>query len=117
MAEKERDVLTITLLVLSAGLVGATIGLLFAPQSGKRTRRDLRRMGTRFANRADEFQRDLRDRVNDLIEDALASGQEGLERGREATEQLRKELLHTLESGREVLSEQLDRVEALFSGK
>ncbi len=52
-------------------LVGGTAGLLYAPQSGTRTRR-----------RIADFAEDVRDRAGDVTEEATEKIQKAVERGR-----------------------------------
>jgi len=43
MARKTNSYITDTLYIVGAGVVGAGLGLLFAPKSGRKTRRDIAR--------------------------------------------------------------------------
>ncbi len=67
------------LLILGAVAVGAAIALLYAPRSGKRTRRQLRRGYEEIRDRAAELSDDLVDRVDDLrqfVAGRMEAGQE-----------------------------------------
>jgi gas vesicle protein len=69
--------------ILVGGLVGAGIALLFAPQSGRRTRRDLRHFGKKVLNKSEAIGMDLRNSIERLAEDVSERLQDGVERGRD----------------------------------
>ncbi|HEX4999242.1 MAG TPA: YtxH domain-containing protein, partial [Terriglobia bacterium] len=55
------------LIMLGAGAaLGATAGLLYAPESGRRTRRRLRRAMDRGLDRVEALQESVTDRVSDI---------------------------------------------------
>lgn len=114
MSRDTNEGIRTVLLILAGGLVGASVALLFAPQSGRRTRRNLQRLGNRMASRAQDFQEDLQERVEDLVEELRETGSEGLRKGREATVKVRDEILGTLQAGREILTEKIEEVENLL---
>ena len=66
---QRNDLIKTTLVVMSAGLTGATVALLFAPQSGPRTRKKLKRLGDRLTK---DFGEGFSDRVQSLVKDARA---------------------------------------------
>jgi gas vesicle protein len=82
--------------LILGGLTGATIGLLFAPQSGNETRTQLMEKTT-----------ELRDRTTDRIGDAVAQIQS-------TTEKVTSEVIEKVEEiqhqGEDLLVKQLDRV-------
>lgn len=114
MGQKENHALNTALLMIVSGLVGATVALLFAPQSGKQTRRDIRKFGNKVVNRAEEFQTDLRERIDDFVEEVVDATSSGFEKTKEATTRVREEVVGALQAGKDMISEQIDRVEVLF---
>lgn len=100
---------------LVAGLlIGTGIGILFAPQSGRKTIKEIERWGRRTKDLAWDFQENLKENVNDFIEEITEVTRDSLERGREITEDKKKKILEILESGEKVLSDQKERMEKLF---
>ena len=61
---------------LLGAVVGAGLGLLFAPQSGERTRRDLARRGRKLRDRAEEL---IEDYTDDVVEE-VQEGKKKLQR-------------------------------------
>jgi len=63
-----------TLGVLCAGAgIGAGVALLYAPQSGKRTRRNLARYGSQKLHQLRDFQEDVSSYVSDKADDVWQS--------------------------------------------
>ena len=69
------------LMFLTGFAVGAGVALLLAPQSGEKTRRQIRRQAE-----------GAQDNLEKLGEDLIAKGRELVERGREAAEETAKEI-------------------------
>ncbi|RJQ50171.1 MAG: YtxH domain-containing protein [Nitrospiraceae bacterium] len=95
---------------LIGGLVGAGLALLFAPQSGKKTRKDISR-----------FTKNVAGDAKDLIEDATESVQEMVDRvsdklsdlassRKEITEDARKRFIKTLDNVQKLLEKQKEKL-------
>lgn len=98
------------LVAISAGLIGASIALLLAPQSGRKTRRKLRRAGQDIARRGELFCEDLNDNIREFMEDLEEFGNRGIDKGREAGTRIYSEVIDSLEAGGEAISRQIDRL-------
>jgi gas vesicle protein len=61
---------TVGILSVGAG-IGAGMALLYAPQSGKRTRRDIWRFGSRKMDQLTDFGSDVSSYVSDCVDGAL----------------------------------------------
>ena len=96
-----------------AGLgVGALVGILYAPKSGRETRQDI-------ANGAREGTEYLRNRtkqaaeeVGALVDKGKAQVSEYVERGREAVDRCRAQWEEFVERGKNLVAEQSGRVSA-----
>jgi len=93
------------------GLAGALTMLLMAPQSGERTRRQIRLKALK-----------LRDQVADNAEGAMEKAEESLDEALERVRKLRKETINRVDDvqqrGQDLLEEQRDRVkDAVAAGK
>ena len=93
------------------GLAGALTMLLVAPQSGERTRRQIRRKALK-----------LRDQVADNAEEAREKAEQSLDEALERVRKVRKETLHRVDDvqqrGQDLLEEQRDKVkDVMAAGK
>lgn len=56
---------------LTGAAVGAAVAIVFAPQSGAQTRKDIRRFSKNTVNRLDDLQSDVRDQINEGYEQVM----------------------------------------------
>jgi gas vesicle protein len=68
MSDAGREVAKVTGLVFGGAVVGAALGLLYAPQSGVETRRQIRRYAKRMEVHAIRYGRDLKEGFNHAID-------------------------------------------------
>jgi len=101
------------LLFIAGGMVGATLALLFAPQSGKKTRGVIQEAGEELVGKAEALQEDLSERMAALVEDALVIAEQGLDKGKGMTEKVQEDLLSTLHTSKDLISRQIERAQHL----
>jgi gas vesicle protein len=53
--------------LLTGAVVGAAVALLYTPQSGARTRRDIKKVARKTADRLDDLQDGIRSQAADLV--------------------------------------------------
>jgi gas vesicle protein len=96
-----------------AGLgVGALVGILYAPKSGRETREDLiagAREGTEYLRTRT---RQAAEQMGDLVDIGKVQVSEYVERGREAVDRGRAQWEEFVERGKNLVSEQTGRVTA-----
>ncbi len=63
-----KRLMTDVMMLVGGGVVGAGLGLMFAPHSGAKSRKKMVRMGKMMSNKSDRMMRDLSDRVSDLAD-------------------------------------------------
>lgn len=99
MEERDNKVAAAALLIFAGGVIGAGLALLFAPQSGSRTRKDILRYSKKVRNRADEVVDDLASNVNNMVETIGEKTDELVEKGRDVAGGARKDLIRLIEEG------------------
>ncbi len=82
------------------GLIGAGVAILFAPQSGRRTRRELRHMGKKVLHKSEALGMDLRNSLDNLVDDISGKLKDGVARGRDWSQRAKKDVRNIVESGR-----------------
>lgn len=99
MEDRERKLATAVVLIAAGGVIGAGLALLFAPQSGARTRKDVVRYAKKARNRADEAVEELSVNVNNLVDAIGEKTEELVEKGKDAAGSARKDLIRLIEEG------------------
>lgn len=92
--------------------VGAGIALLFAPQSGEATRRDLKRRARKASELARDAAGDLSDSVVDHYEQARRSVEEGIDSARRTVTMRRHQAAEAVRAGREAAHQARQDLEA-----
>lgn len=72
MNERMKRPINGLMMLLGGGMLGAGIGLLFAPCSGAKSRKKMIKMGRTVSDRSDRLMRDISGRMEDLA-DTMAS--------------------------------------------
>jgi gas vesicle protein len=80
--------------------VGAGLALLFAPQSGDETRRDIRLRARRARRAAERVATDVADSVTDTFGDARRRVEEQIDSARQAIDLKREQVNRAVEAGR-----------------
>jgi gas vesicle protein len=101
------------LMVLGA-VVGASVALLFAPHTGKKTRRELGKYGKKVGSRTQKFVGEIGESMDGVLGDILEYGQEGLEKGKHLSDRARGEILDVLDAGRQYIEEERNKLEKIF---
>ncbi len=81
------------------GVLGSCLTMLFAPESGRRTRERLRDLAA-----------DMRDKTVDVSEDLRDKAEDALERGREVFEEKKTILSAAVQAGKEAIQRERDRL-------
>lgn len=99
MEEREKKIVVAGLMIVAGGVVGAGLALLFAPQSGKRTRKDILRYARKTSLQAGEKIDDLSANVSDLVATIGDKTDDLVEKGRDFAGSARKDLIRLIEEG------------------
>jgi gas vesicle protein len=111
MADKTSNTNTAAAFIAGA-LLGAVAALLLAPQSGRKTRRDIRQFAENAKNKAEAAQLELEHSVSNIIGDATEKLQEGLARGMDWTEGKIVDLQHALQSVRKSIDGEIEKIQS-----
>ncbi len=97
-------------LFLAGGLLGAAIALLLAPQSGKKTRRDIAYLGRMAKKKSEQIQLELGHAIDNLVEGISEKVQDSVDRGREWTDKTAKDVVIALNSGKDFIQKEIEKV-------
>ncbi|MBN2336921.1 MAG: YtxH domain-containing protein [Acidobacteria bacterium] len=98
--------------LIAGALLGAGIALLFAPQSGRKTRRKIRYLAENAGSRAHAVQRELWHSVENIKGDVEERLQAGLADGVQWTDGKLEELRQALAAARKTIGEQVEKIQA-----
>jgi len=108
--ETKNEKLNGALLFVAGSLIGAGVALLLAPQSGRKTRRDIVHLGKMAKKKSEQIQLEMRHALDNLVDDISERMQEGMDRGREWTEQTTQGVVRALNSGKDYIRKELENV-------
>ncbi len=89
----------VALAFILGGALGGCLALLFAPESGRRTRERLRDMAA-----------DVRDRTIDFSEDVRDKAEEALERGKDLLGEKKSMVTAAVQAGKEAMQRERERL-------
>lgn len=115
MEYRENSLITGTLLLAAGALLGAGIALLLAPQSGKKTRRDIARYAKKAKRRAEGVVEDFADSVSGMVDEVGDRAADILGKGKDLAHDAKKEVLHVIEDGQRKLEKQRAKLEKLIA--
>jgi gas vesicle protein len=100
-----------TMLAFTVGaLIGAGITVLLAPQSGRKTRRNLRRMGQKAMNKTEALRLELSRSIDNMADEVWDGLQNEIDRGRDWTEKKVSEVQQAIEAGKDFIRGEIDKV-------
>jgi len=98
--------------LIAGAFWGAVVALLLAPQSGRKTRRDIRQFAEKAANKAEAAQLELRHCIDNIIGDVSEKLQEGLASGMDWTDSKIVDLQRALELTRKSIAEEIEKIQS-----
>ncbi len=102
------------LMLIAGGLIGASIALLFAPQSGRATRKDISRYARKARRRGEDIVDDFTDSVSRMVDTVGEKAADILDRGADLAGDAGKEILKAMEHGHEKLEKHRARLAKFF---
>jgi gas vesicle protein len=100
MADENNRITSGALMLIAGGIIGAGLALLFAPQSGKKTRRDINRIARKTKHKAEDMVDDFVDAVSDMAEVVGDKAADILDQGKELAHEAKKDLLRAMKTAR-----------------
>ena len=101
--------------VLFAGaVVGAAIALMSAPQSGVRTRKNIKKFARKTVDRFDDLQGDIRDQVANWAGDMTEFLKEGVHRGNKLGAEGYEQVLRGFDNAKKCVEDGRSRLEQLI---
>jgi gas vesicle protein len=91
------------LMMLAGATIGAAIALLFAPQTGQKTRKQIVRYGKKAGGRAQEFVSEIAESIDDVLGDVMELGEEGIVKGK-------AEILDVLDAGKKYIEDEKAKI-------
>lgn len=110
MQDNDKTVMVGALMLVAGGIMGAAAALLFAPQSGKKTRQEIARYSRKAKRSAEDFVDDFAESVSDLTEAVSEKASEILDKGKDIAGDAKRELLRAIEDGQHKLEKQKSRL-------
>lgn len=117
MADRDNKVVVGALMLLAGGIIGAGVALLYAPQSGQKTRKEIYRYtkkARRKGEEALEAVEDFTEQVTDMAEAMGERAAEILDRGKDMAYGAKKNLLKALEDGEARLTKERARLSKMI---
>ena len=111
---RKNDTIEKALTFAIGGLLGASVAILFAPQSGDKTRRQIVKYGKKAGSRTQKFVGEIGESLDDVIGDILEAGSDGLDKGKKLTDRARNEILDVLDAGKKYIDEERGKLEKLL---
>ncbi len=89
--------------LIVGGLLGAAIALLYAPQSGRETRKDIQRTARRLKNSTADLIEDTIDDVSDFVNDLREKAADIVEQGAELSDKAKHDIMATLDQAQKAI--------------
>lgn len=114
MEERNDGVVTGAMLVLVGAILGAGAALLFAPQSGRKTRRDISRYARKTGKLVEGVAGEVVGSVVGMADAVEEKAEEFLEKGKDLSKESLEAVLDALNDGQQRLGRQRDRLAKLL---
>lgn len=99
---------------LIGGLLGAGLALLFAPQAGRKTRKDISKFARRAGSDIKEKTDDIVESIEELVENIENRISHAASMGKELGEDTRKGILRAVENGQRIIEKQKAKLTKLI---
>lgn len=108
--EIRKSVMVGGIMLIAGGLLGAAAALLYAPQSGRQTRRDIARYSRKIRREAEDIVDDFAGNVHGMVETIGERAEDILDKGKDLAHDAKMELLKVIDEGQARLEKQKARL-------
>ncbi len=109
-SESRNSVVVGGIMLVAGGLLGAAAALLFAPQSGRQTRRDIVRYSRKVRRQTEDIVDDFAGNVHGMVETIGERAEEILDKGKDLAHEAKVELIKIIDEGQAKLEKQKARL-------
>ena len=109
-SESRNSAVVGSIMLVAGGLLGAAAALLFAPQSGRQTRRDIARYSRKVSRQAEDIVDDFAGNVHGMVEAIGERAEDILDRGKDLAHDAKIELIKIIDEGQAKLEKQKARL-------
>ena len=102
------------LMMVGGGIIGAGMALLLAPQTGKKTCKDIARYARKIGRKTNDAVYDFADSISEFTDTVGEKAADILQAGQDMTPEAKKQLLAAIEKGQEKLEKQKSRLARLI---
>jgi gas vesicle protein len=98
------------ILLVAGGLIGAGVALLYAPQSGRQTRRDIARYSRKVRRQAEDMVDEFAGNVHGMVDSIGERAEDILDKGKDMAQEAKLDLLKVIDEGQARLEKQKARL-------
>jgi len=109
-SESRNSAVVGSIMLVAGGLLGAAAALLFAPQSGRQTRRDIARYSRKVSRQTEDIVDDFAGNVHGMVEAIGERAEDILDRGKDLAHEAKVELIKIIDEGQAKLEKQKARL-------
>jgi len=114
MSTRNDNVVSGAVMLMAGGVIGAGMALLFAPQSGKRTRRDLARISRKVKDQAVDAVEEFSETVSEMVDSVSDKAAVLLDKGKDMAHSAKMDVLKAIEEGQAKLEKEKMRLAKLL---
>jgi len=108
--ELKKSAVVGSIMLIAGGLLGAAAALLYAPQSGRQTRRDIARYSRKIKREAEDIVDDFAGNVHGMVETIGERAEDILDQGKDLAHEAKLELIKIIDQGQAKLEKQKARL-------
>ena len=98
----------------AGAMVGSAIALLYAPQSGARTTKNIKKLARKTVDRLDDLQGDIRDQVSNWVNDMAEVVKDAVDQGKKLGAEGYENVLQGFDNAKKCVEDGRSRLEQLI---